>query len=79
MAAYSFDFLGRDGAIHAFDVGEFASDIDAARYGRDALLTTLTAVLVEIWADESRVARIARGSLAAPVQSGGANRLHRLG
>lgn len=60
MRAYTFDFLNRDGSIDTFDIGAFADDSEARLRARAALLSSLTAVAVEVWCDGEAVAIIRR-------------------
>lgn len=60
MLAYTFDFLNRDGSIDTFDIGAFDSDAEALVQARAALLSSLTAVAVEVWREGEAVAIVRR-------------------
>ena len=60
MRAYSFDFLNRDGSIDTFDIGAFDNDAEAIVRARAALLSSLTAVAVEVWCDGEAIAIVRR-------------------
>lgn len=56
--AYAFDFIDQDGRVDHFDLGVFADDAAAERAAEQALADSSTAVCVEVWNGERKVARI---------------------
>jgi hypothetical protein len=60
VRAYCFDFVNHDGSIDSYDIGVFASDAEAERQAREAMLASTTAVSVDVWSEGDQVARIWR-------------------
>ncbi len=60
MAPYAFDLIDEAGTISSVNLGEFSSDADAVRQGRQALVGSFTALALDIWCEGRHIARLRR-------------------